>query len=81
MTGLPTGFRPDSTETDRNARPEPTGFPYRGEPAVGENRSVGDGAGQGPFAEPSRIARTRARASYSKVFARAKARAKSKTQS
>jgi len=36
MTGIETGFRPESTETDRNARPEPTGSPYRGGPAVGK---------------------------------------------
>lgn len=56
MTGFPTGSRPDSTGTDRNARPEPTGFPYRGEPAVGENRSASGAR------KPWSFARAKARA-------------------
>lgn len=36
MTGNPTGRRPDLTGSDRKARPVPTGFPYRGEPADGK---------------------------------------------
>lgn len=76
MTGFTAGFRPDSTEIDRNARPEPTGFPYRGEPAVGENRSVGsEGAKR---VHPAHIAPTRACASKSgaKAVSRPSARAK-----